>query len=111
MHSPDDAAVVRVPPGKAMAHTGLFPGFHRRSVCVWPGGCQPRAGRHLRHSGEPQTATAIVTVPPGLESKVEELLLHMMSGAMQVLNAANCALVGHTGEGKELAPGSAPGRP
>lgn len=53
-----------------------------------------------------QSATAIVTVPPGLESKVEDVLLQMLSGAVEVLNEANCALVGgHTGEGKELALG------
>ena len=50
----------------------------------------------------------IATVPPGLEAKVEDLLLQMMTGAVEVLNDANCALVGgHTGEGRELALGFA----
>ena len=46
------------------------------------------------------TATAIATVPAGLESKVEDVLLQMMSGAIEVLNDAGCALVG--GETAEL---------
>ncbi len=58
--------------------------------------------------GEAQSATAIATVPPGLESKVEDTVFQMMAGAVSVLNEAGCALVGgHTGEGKELALGFA----
>jgi selenide,water dikinase len=57
---------------------------------------------------EAQSATAIATVPSGLESKVEDVLFQMMTGAVEVLNEAGCALVGgHTGEGKELALGFA----
>lgn len=57
---------------------------------------------------EAQSATAIATVPAGLESKVEDTVFQMMSGALEVLNEANCALVGgHTGEGQELALGFA----
>ena len=57
---------------------------------------------------EAQSSTAIATVPQGLESKVEDTLFQMMSGAIDILNDANCALVGgHTGEGQELALGFA----
>jgi selenide,water dikinase len=57
---------------------------------------------------EAQSATAVATVPYGIESKVEDTVFQMMSGAVEVLNEAGCALVGgHTGEGKELALGFA----
>jgi selenide,water dikinase len=43
-----------------------------------------------------------------MDSKVEDVLFQMMTGALEVLNEADCSLVGgHTGEGKELALGFA----
>jgi selenide,water dikinase len=57
---------------------------------------------------EAQSATAIVTVPPGPEREVEDVVFQLMTGAVAVLNEAGCALVGgHTGEGSELALGFA----
>jgi selenide,water dikinase len=58
--------------------------------------------------GEPQTALAVATVPFGVEEKIEDTLVQMMTGAMEILNDTNCSLVGgHTSEGPELSLGFA----
>lgn len=52
------------------------------------------------------SALATAVVPHGLEAKVEGTLHQLLAGALPVLRAAGCALVGgHTCEGAELSLG------
>ena len=105
----DDAAVVRIPPGKAMVHTvDFFRAFIDDPYLFGKVAANHALGDIFAMGAEAQSAIAIAIVPTGLDSKAEGDLVQMMSGAICVLNEAGCSLVGgHTGEGRELALGFA----
>ncbi len=109
LKDPDDAAVVRVPPGMAMVHSvDFFRAFIDDPYIFGKVAANHSLGDIWAMGGQAQSATAVCTVPPGMDAKVEDVLFQMMTGALEVLNEADCSLVGgHTGEGKELALGFA----
>eukprot|EP00937_MAST-01D_sp_MAST-1D-sp2_P000208 g208.t1 len=110
LDSPDDAAVVTAPKGgMATVHTVDF----FRSFIEDPYVFGRIAANHALSDchamcAEPVSALAMVVVPYGLDSKVEDLLFQVMAGACSALGESNCALVGgHTTEGPELTLGFA----
>ncbi len=109
LHAPDDAAVLTVPPGKAVVHTvDFFRGFFGDPSIFGQVAASTGLGAVFAMGAEARGATAVATIPCGIGSKVEDVVFQMMSGAVEVLNEAGCALVGgHTGEGRELALGFA----
>ena len=104
LDAPDDAAVASLPPGKLLVQS--VDAFRAMIDDPWLFG-RITANHCLSDlyamGAEPCSALAIVTIPHGLESKMETLLEDLLSGAVKMLNDGGAALVGgHTSEGAEV---------
>ncbi|MGE0260657.1 MAG: selenide, water dikinase SelD [Alphaproteobacteria bacterium] len=107
LDAPDDAALLAVPPGKAMVQSvDYFRAILDDPYLFGRIAANHALGDLYAMGAEPQSALAIVTLPYGPEAQVERQLADLMAGASATLAEAGAALAGgHTGEGVEMALG------
>ncbi|MEO0456343.1 MAG: selenide, water dikinase SelD [Cyanobacteria bacterium P01_A01_bin.114] len=107
LDAPDDAAIIRVPPGKLAVHTVdqframLDDPYVFAQICV-----NHCLSDLFAMGATPHSVLAIATLPYATDSKQAETLYQLLSGAYQALTHSKTFLVGgHTTEGPELALG------
>jgi len=101
-HRGDDAALVLPPASPALlVHTlDYFRSFIGDPFIMGQIAVNHALSDIYAMNADPITALALCIVPYGPEDKMEDSLVQMLSGALVMLNSANCALVGgHTSEG------------
>ena len=109
IETPDDAAVVKIPTGKLTIHTiDYFTALVSDPFVFGQIATNHCLSDIFAMGATPHTALAVATIPHGTPTAVEETLWQLLSGAMEVLNSSQTALIGgHTTEGEELAFGLA----
>ncbi|MXY25238.1 MAG: selenide, water dikinase SelD [Acidobacteria bacterium] len=104
LDAPDDAAVEQLPPGALLVQS--VDAFRAMVDDPWVFGritATHSLGDLYAMGADPRSALAVVTIPHGIEEKMETLLFDLLAGALAVLNDAGVALTGgHTSEGAEL---------
>ncbi len=107
LDSPDDAAMIEVPAGKALVQSvDFFRSFVGDAYVFGQIAAVHALGDVWAMGAQPHSALALAVVPAAAERLMEEDLFQMLSGARSVLDRAGCALIGgHSGEGPEAALG------
>jgi selenide,water dikinase len=103
--SPDDAAMLAVPPGRALVQSvDYFRAFIDDAYTFGAIATNHALGDVFAMGAEAQSVLAIATVPYGRERVVEETLYELLAGAQWMLGPTGAVLVGgHSSEGAELA--------